>query len=326
MKNVSFEEAFPSIIELARFAPSVHNTQPWRITSTNSSVEINLDEAHTLRDGDPTGRETTISLGIIAEAIVIVAEQFGFREVTTNLKDKTLLIRFESTNTKSSTKKYADLLKARCTDRSLYSPVTISDEDVHRIKDSATNFKVKIHVIRDPQIVAKVADYTSKGISLALSNPSFRKELSQYLIVPWSHKKRGISVRSLYINPLLAVYEPLLMRLGIGLPLEVKLEKKRWLSASGIVVITADGDLSQYWLATGRAYMRVSLEIEELGLSQATSAAIVEASNYHDDVEELLGTNQRILSIIRIGKGETNRRHSPRVDYQDLITSSSQSV
>jgi hypothetical protein len=321
MSSAAFIEAFPDIIELARLAPSVHNTQPWIISQVDSSIEVRLDKNHVLKDGDPTGRQTIISLGILAEAIMLAAANYGFKGQNIRLDDETLYIDFQSSKDASAdTKRNVDLLKSRCSDRSIYKSATLSDKQVQNIEQLDIPSGVKVHVIRDKDHIEKIAGYTAKGIGLALSNPNFRKELSGYLVTPWSSKKRGISVKSLYINPLLAACQPLFMRLGIGISREVSLERKRWLSASAIIIITADGDLSKFWFESGRAYLRVSLAIEGLGLSQATSAAIVEASNYHDDVEELLGTNQRIISVIRVGQGATSRKHSPRLEVADLTT------
>jgi nitroreductase len=321
MNNLSLKEAFPKIIEIARFAPSVHNTQPWKVAQREDSIVISLDAAHALSDGDPTGRQTTISLGIFTEAIILAAESYGFTAEKVVLEDKTVTITCAlSKKPAISAEKMAQLLRTRSSDRSVYQPVTITEQAAQRIERASKNLPVSVRIIQDKQTIEKIAYFTGKGIGLALSNPNFRQELSQYLVPPWSSKKRGISVKSLYINPILASAQPLMMRFGMGVGKEVSLEKKRWASASAVIVITAGGDLSQFWLATGRAYLHVSLAIEELGLSQATSAAVVEASDYHEDVEQLLGTNQRILSIIRIGKGSTQRRYSPRLEVRDLTT------
>jgi hypothetical protein len=65
---------FEKIIDLALFAPSVHNTQPWKVKLLDNGLLISLDPAHKLKYGDPTGRETQISLGIFAEAVICSAE------------------------------------------------------------------------------------------------------------------------------------------------------------------------------------------------------------------------------------------------------------
>ncbi len=112
-----------------------------------------------------------------------------------------------------------------------------------------------------------------------------------------------------------------MLKLGLNTGKEAALEEKRWLSASAIVLITTEGDLHDDWFEAGRVYMRVSLEIERSGFSQATSAATVEAATFHEDIEKLLGTSQRLQAAIRIGKGVSKRKYSPRVSAEELITS-----
>ncbi|MEJ7705137.1 MAG: hypothetical protein WKF47_16480 [Geodermatophilaceae bacterium] len=47
----------------ATMAPSIHNTQPWRFTLNQSSLEIHADWNRRLRVLDPRGRQLLISCG-----------------------------------------------------------------------------------------------------------------------------------------------------------------------------------------------------------------------------------------------------------------------
>lgn len=322
-KQDAVAKQLPEIIGLARLAPSVHNTQPWRVAAEGNVIKVRLDSAHVLADGDPTGRETTISMGIFCEAIKIAAESLGFR-----VKDPVWTTQGEATVTvdgkvkpSATAKRYAKLLEVRHSDRSIYKPAGIGAAAVGRIEKSGQGDGVETRLSTNRALISKVAGLTGKGISLALSNPGFRQELSRYLVPPWSRRRRGIAVKSLYIPFWLAWAQPWLVRSGLGVGSEAKLERRRWESASAVVLILGDGDLAGYWFEVGRAYLRVSLEIADLGLAQATSAAIVEASNYHDDIEKMLGTRKRILALIRIGRGSRRHHHSPRLGADELITS-----
>lgn len=308
-----------AILEIARMSPSVHNTQPWIVSFESDTVHISIDPAYELHDGDPTGRQTIISLGIFAEAVAIVSEAYGLRAINVDYKNKSATISFTTAKKKAITKTLSAML-SRTTDRSIYRHIDIKSRDGISIIRSSRGLGAKVWLVKDEEKIKQIADLTAKGIGLALSNPNFRQELSKFLVNPWSGKKRGISTSSLYIPKLLAALEPVFMRVGLGLGAEVQLEKKRWESASGIVFITTEGDMPDYWFEAGRAYMHVTLKIEELGLSQATSAATVEASNYHEDVEQILHTTQRLQSVIRIGKGADRRNHSPRVSVESLLT------
>lgn len=317
----SLENDMEMIIDLAQFAPSVHNTQPWIVTSDSSGVSVSIDTKHQLKDGDPTGRQTILSLGIFCEAISIAAQEFGYSTSKISFNNKSGRVNLNhKTNDKNATR-ITNLLKNRVTDRSIYRPAEISKNIVEKIEGSVALKGLSIHIVTKPDQIESIADMTASGIGLALSNPSFRKELSRYLIVPWSKKQRGISTKSLYIPKVISYFEPIIMRLGWGISKEVDLEKRRWQSSSAIVLITTKGDLSDYWFEAGRAYLRVCLAIEGCGLSQATSAATVEASNYHEDVEKLLGTSERLQAVIRIGRGSAKRNHSPRVSAKSLISS-----
>lgn len=324
MKKIaeSLKDRLPAIVEQARFAPSVHNTQPWLVRLGGPSrLEILLDEKHVLKEGDPTGRQTVISLGIFIEALAIAAAHEGFKLTGVEQRDDGAAELTFAAAKAVDNSGLLSLLRRRCSDRSIYKPAGIESSVRHQLSGVATAEGVSVRVVTDPPLLQKIADLTSKGIAVALSSPGFRRELSRYLSLPGSSKKRGIAVRSLYIPFLVAMLEPAILRLGINLKTESRLEKRRWLSASGVVLILGDGDMPRYWLEAGRAYLRVSLAIEAAGLSQATSAAIVEASNYHDDIEAALGTSQRVLALIRIGAGSSHKYFSPRLTADELITS-----
>ncbi|HUP26766.1 MAG TPA: hypothetical protein VM124_03935 [Candidatus Limnocylindrales bacterium] len=312
-----------AILEIARLAPSVHNTQPWLVRISGQDLVVSINPAHALTDGDPTGRETMISLGIFTEAIDIGARAQGLKIAAVNLKNKEVIMSMEPVALPDPKLEAAQLLRRRHSDRSIYKPVAITPVTIALV-EQASSEGISVQVVTDRVFIKKAADLTAKGIRLALSSPSFRKELRQYLLPSWSHRKRGISLKSLYLPRILSLWQPMMLGLGIGLGAEANLEKKRWESASGIIVICGDGDLERYWLEAGRSYLRASLAAEKAGLSQATSAALVEASNYHEDIEVLLQTNKRILAMIRIGAGSPKKVFSPRIEVADMLTLTSQ--
>ncbi len=320
--NILNKNVMRRILEIARYAPSVHNTQPWKVSFNKNVVTVRLDTAHSLTDGDPTGRQTYISMGIFAEAIKIGAEHNSIEVTNIKLAENgfTLTVAKAKKTTKQN-KILTKNLKNRCSDRSIYRKITISPDIIENIHKCVHPKTTTISIVTEKNIIDKIADYTSKGITLAMSSPSFRKELSRYLTQPWSKSNRGISVKSLYIPYLLSILQPTMVRLGMHTKAEAVLEKKRWKSASGIVLISSSGDMPAHWFDAGMCYLKVSLAIENSGISQATSAAIIEASTFHEDVEQLIATDKRLLAVIRIGKGSKKRHYSPRLSADELLTS-----
>ena len=317
----SLRDKIVASIDLARQAPSVHNSQPWRVRLTGDVLTISINWKRAVTHGDPTKRQTYMSLGIFTEAIIAACAVHNLTVSKPKLERDSVVLKVEEAQAKTTrVAKYESVLAKRTTDRSIYSKATYPQKVLDGIRRSGDGIPARAWLLTDESAIEFIVVSASKAISLAISNPGFRNELSEFLVEPWSDRKTGISVKSLYIPLPIAVAEPFILRHGIALSLEPKLEYRRWASSSGVVCITTKGDLEQSWFHAGRKYMAVSLGIESFGISQATSAALVEASTFHEDVEELLGTSERLQAVIRFGKGKSQRHHSPRLPLSEILT------
>lgn len=319
MSSLYLADSLSNILSIARLAPSVHNTQPWSVKVTGESLVISIQRNRRLSFGDPTGRQTYISLGIFAEACVVGLSSCGFKVLDLTLKDDKVVIKTKRASQKSEQSMDASLLKRRWTDRSVYKPNPISKSAGTEINGTWQTNAVNVLTTDDKTITERCAQLTKQALLLALSNPGFRKELADYIVtspkIPY-----GIPFSTLGINKLKTLAVKKLLTSGLSRKKEAQLEYVRWKSASGLVFILAEGDSPTYWVESGRAYLRASLKIEQLGLSQATSAAVVEASDFHEDMEILLGTKKRIQCVIRIGSGKKTKKTSGRYSVKELLS------
>src|SRR5262245_28606056 len=64
-------------LDLARFAPSAHNTQPWRVSSVEGALVVGVDPRRHLEHGDPNKRDLDLALGGFVEAIAIALRSEG---------------------------------------------------------------------------------------------------------------------------------------------------------------------------------------------------------------------------------------------------------
>src|SRR5262249_21303960 len=72
--------AWRQLLETARYAPSPHNVQPWRIRlSGDGSGGVFIDGTRTLPNEDHTGSFLLSAMGMFLEAIELVAAQRGIR-------------------------------------------------------------------------------------------------------------------------------------------------------------------------------------------------------------------------------------------------------
>ena len=69
-----------TLLEAARYAPSPHNVQPWRLRILSEDTADLLIEKHrTLPKEDPTGSFIILSMGIFIEALSVVAENSSLK-------------------------------------------------------------------------------------------------------------------------------------------------------------------------------------------------------------------------------------------------------
>jgi hypothetical protein len=315
------------ILNYARQAPSPHNTQPWRfkINERESTISLFLAPHRALDAGDPTTRETWVSMGVCYETILQAAAGLGFAHKVIVLQTNDLdqeIVRIQFTRTKEKHPEILTLLNQRHTHRGrmLHTtvPIGLARSCQQRIKDLPG---ITVHITDSKTIIDRVADFTDKGIQIALTSAKFRKELAPLLHTNWSQAKTGLHGYVLNHGIIGSLWEKWSVILGVDSKRKARADRQKILEASALVFVAAKGDVPKFWFDTGRAYLRVALEITKAGLANSTLTAPIEAGRFHEDIERMLSTTDRIQSMMRIGKAtRTSKRRSPRLDLEDLLT------
>jgi hypothetical protein len=75
------------VVASAVWAPSVHNTQPWRLTARRQQISVCADAERQLRVADPDGREMMISCGAALFTARLALRSLGFLPETCLLPD-----------------------------------------------------------------------------------------------------------------------------------------------------------------------------------------------------------------------------------------------
>lgn len=285
---------------------------------TKSGLEIILDKQRQLTHGDPTSRETYISLGIFTEACVIGLRSHGYEVSEPKLSAESVDLSVKPAKSPEKLDEDVAAILRRFTDRTIFKSANVSPQMIDKLNASWQSYGVKVHATSDQAVIEHTAKLTRQALLLAFSNPGFRKELTKFFVTKTS-TPYGIPLSTMGTGRLKARLVRRLIASGLNRKQEAQTEFRRWRSASLLVFILAEGDSKSYWLESGRAYMRACIEIEKLGLNQATSAAIVEAADFHEDIEKMLGTDMRIQCVVRAGRGQKKRRPSGRLTPQELL-------
>lgn len=321
------QQLSPPITELlnyARLAPSVHNTQPWKFIVDGSSISIAAEPKRMLDAGDPTSRETWISFGICLETLLQAAKGLGMKATITHLQTATFddIIATVSV-TPDSDKRQESILSAlekRHTYREKMEPTEIAPSLLDACQTAIEDLKgVSVLFMQDRPSIKRVGNFTFKAMSLALSSPDFRNELYELVHYNWSPSRIGMHGYVLGEGTVGSVLGKWSIKLGTGIDRKARQDQQRVLDASALIFIATKGDVPSFWLRAGQGYMRVALEVAKSGLAQATLAAPIEAASFHEDIEKMLHTSGRIQTMLKVGKAtHTLKRTSPRLEVSDL--------
>lgn len=311
------------VLAYARLAPSVHNTQPWRFTTTKDTVALSVAPQRMLQAGDPTQRELWLSLGACLETLLQASLGLGYEATITRLQTKSLsksiaILHFKPINHKESP--ILSAIKNRVSYRGKMYPVTLKDDFFTPLNSTAADLSdVSIMTLTDTTKIHRVAELTYKGMSLAMSSPEFRTELSELVHPNWTKAHVGMPGYTLNRGLLGSAWEKWSIKHGFSLDAKARKDQQKIEEASCLIFIATSGDIPSFWLTAGRTYMRVALEIEKAGFAQSTLAAPIEAASFHEDIEKLLHTSYRIQAMIRVGGARSRKRNAaPRLTLEEL--------
>src|SRR5438045_93010 len=80
-------ETIRRVVAEAVWAPSVHNTQPWRFTAAGPEISLHADDGRQLPVSDPDGREMMISCGAALFTARLALRSLGWIPETSVMPD-----------------------------------------------------------------------------------------------------------------------------------------------------------------------------------------------------------------------------------------------
>jgi len=143
------------LIELACYAPSLHNTQPWLWRIDGDRVLLYADRRRHLAAEDPDGRNLTISGGAALHHLQFAARALGWSTTVTRLSrdwEPDLLAVVRLYPGEPPAEPIADIatLRRRCTDRRRFTSWPVPPEVLEGLADEAREWDAKAHAVTDP--------------------------------------------------------------------------------------------------------------------------------------------------------------------------------
>ena len=172
------------ILEIARFAPSPHNTQPWKIQVVDEyRAALYVDETRTLPTEDTTGCFITCAMGMFIETLSVVAANRAKTLVVIPFPgeprgDLRPFARLALRPDPNAARRFTDdLVLKRQTSRLTPGPQLVPPSLQEQLRTLAEEHGQQLHYIANRGIIAEVMDQNLKAVVEDLNNRDYHDEL-----------------------------------------------------------------------------------------------------------------------------------------------------
>ncbi len=294
----------------ATLAPSVHNTQPWRIVVHDNGLDLYVDRTRHLAVLDPTGREAMISVGCallnarVSFAASTVARQLAVARFPDAADpDHVAAMAFvplPATVDEEELARLEPAIAARHSNRRRFDdepvPMTLVDA---LVRAAAAEDGVLVPVLTDEHRAA-LARLTQSADRDQNADPAYRAELRRWTgtgddrfdglgagVVPHvdGHSEDDVPIRDFDTRGDGAL--PSLTRSSLG---------------QQMFVLTTADDVPAAWLRAGEALQRVLLEVTARGYVASLFTQPVEVDHVRDRLRSELGLGRHPALVIRVGR------------------------
>jgi len=275
----------------ATLAPSVHNTQPWRLHLRERGLDVWVDRTRQLAALDPTSRQMIISVGCAVMNARVSAAGDGLGIEVHRLADEhrpdLLASLVPSSNpVDSELAALDDVIELRQTNRGPFAQDEVPPSLIAAIERAAEAEGASLFVVRGADQRAAVARLRQHAEAVENLNPAYRAELRAWTTDD-PGRRDGVPGRT----------GPQLERPGDESP-----PVTRSTDDQCLVLLCTNGDGPTEWLRAGEALERMLLEITRRGFSASPLTAVTEVPSARAQLREQLGLIGYPHLLLQIGR------------------------
>lgn len=290
----------------ATYAPSVHNTQPWRFVLQAGELSIYADHSRQLTTLDPTSRQLTVSCGsaLMNARISLASSGYGAHvERLPNVGQPDLLARITTTDVEVVSAGIAALdsvLELRQTNRRRFCDDQVPAEVLVAIEQAAAAEGTTLFVVSREEHRRAVAVVTQKADVLENADPAYRAEIRAWTTIDPGRRDgvRGMSVP--HVDGLIQDEIPLrdFDTGGTGyLPADTHSTQSQCLVLLGTL-----GDRPIDWLRAGEGLERILLEITKRGFVAGPVTQAIDLPPTRAELRAELALVMYPQMLLRIGR------------------------
>ena len=173
-------------IELARLAPSVHNTQPWRFRVDDGTLTLSRDPERRLEVLDPSGRQQVLSCGAALHLSRLALRLQGFASEVVELPalaDANVLARVVPVPGHAVSSEDVVLARAardRHTQRAAFDPRAVPADVVAELRVAAAGQGAWLRVVDGVDDLVALTVLLARAEEAERDDPSYREELARW--------------------------------------------------------------------------------------------------------------------------------------------------
>jgi hypothetical protein len=293
----------------ATTAPSVHNTQPWRLRLKDGRLDLFADRTRQLPVLDPTGRQMLVSCGcaLMNARVSLAGDGLGAAVIRTRrpLVDEPLAsldVIAEPADLELA--QLDPVVEVRQTNRRHFSDEPVPQALLDGLETAAAAEGAWLYIVRDPDQRITVATLSRYADDVENLNPAYRAELRAWTT---DDPSRADGVPALAVPHVDGTAEDdVPMRdfdtRGVGgLP-------GRTASSSNqcLVLLGTAGDSPVEWLRAGEALERVLLEVTRYGFAASPLTQVTEVPSTRAQLRRELRMDGYPHVLLRIGRAPTS--------------------
>ena len=271
------DEVVLYVVTAAAWAPSVHNSQPWRFSACGQEISVHADAGRQLMVADPHGREMMVSCGAALFNARLALRSLGYVPETRVMPDpgQPSLVARVTWRDRAVPTEYEQRLFSqvpqRRTHRGGYDPLPLSAELLAALTAGAERYGAMLLIIADQGARAALAAAVETAERAQRLSSEHVQELARWVIPPGSARRDGVPPTSYAAREehtfLHFPGQDFAHGRGWGLP---RLSPGPVARAAGVVCLLATTeDRPADWVNAGQALQRVLLTGAACGVAAA---------------------------------------------------------